>query len=92
MTSFPWLQQLNLNTDTNWQVKTFTDAFLNIMSNFIPSETKRFVPHDPPWITKQLKTMLNSKNRLFKYYKKHGYKEEDKVRLDTFRVQCSGGT
>ena len=58
------------------------------MSNFIPNETKRFVPRDSPWITKPLKTMLNRKNRLFKNYKKHGYKAEDKVRLDVFRTEC----
>ena len=34
------------------------------MSNFIPNETKRFVPRDPPWIIKSLKAMLNRKNRL----------------------------
>ena len=88
MTNFPWTQYLNINTDPNWQVKTFTDIFLNIMSNFIPNETKKIVPRDPPWITKTLKTMLNRKNRLFNNYKKHGYKEEDKVRLDTFRIEC----
>ena len=88
MTSFPWFQHLNSNTDPNWQVKTFTEIFLNIMSNLIPNETKRFVPRDPPWITKSLKTMLNRKNRLFKNYKKHRYKEEDKVRLEVFRVEC----
>ena len=43
------------------KVKTSADAFLNIMSNFIPKETKRFVPGDPPWRTKLLKTMLNRK-------------------------------
>ena len=47
ITSFPWLQHLNNNTDPNWQVKTFTENFLN-MSNFIPNETKTFVPRDPP--------------------------------------------
>ena len=52
MTSFPWFQHLNINTDPNWQFKTFTEIFLNIMSNLIPNETKRFVPRDPPWITK----------------------------------------
>ena len=88
MTSFPWFQHLNVNNDPNWQAKTFTNIFLNIMSNFIPSETKRFVPRDPPWITKQLKTMLNKKNRLFKNYKKHRYKEEDKVMLEAFRIEC----
>ena len=54
------------------------------MSNFIPNEVKRFVPRNPPWINKQLKTTLNKKNRLFQNYKKHGYKAEDKVRLDAF--------
>ena len=54
MTKFPWLQHL-LNNDPNWQVKTFTDILLYIMSNFFPSETKRFVPRDPPWITRPLK-------------------------------------
>ena len=88
MINFPWLEQLNLNTDTNWQVKTFTEIFLNIMSNYVPNETKRFVPRDPPWITKPIKTILNRKNRLFKNYKKHCYKDEDKVRLDAFRTEC----
>ena len=55
------------------------------MSNFVPNETKRFVPH---WITRPLKNMLNRKNRLYKSYKRHGYKEEDKDRLDTFRTEC----
>ena len=87
MASFPWRQHLNINTDPNWQVKTFTDIFVNIMSNFIPNETKRFVPRDPPWITKPLKTLLNRKNRLFKNDKKHRYKE-DKVRLVAFRIEC----
>ena len=44
------------------------------MPNLIPNEIKKFVPRDPPWITKPLKTMLNRKNRLFKNYKKHRYK------------------
>ena len=75
MTNFPWLQHLNLNTDTNWQVKTFTDIFLNIMSNFIPNVIKRFVPRDPPWITKPIKTLLNKKNKLLKITKNMAKKE-----------------
>ena len=34
------------------------------MSNLIPNETKRFVPHEPLWITKPLKAMLNRKNSI----------------------------
>ena len=32
--------------------------------------------------------LLNRKNRLFKIYKKHHYKDEGKVRLDAFRTEC----
>ena len=58
------------------------------MSNFVPNDTKSFVPRDPPWINKPLKSMLNRKNRLYKSYTMHGYREEDKARLDTFRSEC----
>ena len=85
MFNFPWLQHLDINQDPNWQVKTFTKMFQNIMANFIPNEIKRIIPRDPPWITKPLKTVLNRNNRFFKNYKRHGYKLEDKVRLDNFR-------
>ena len=88
MTNSPWRQHLNFNTNPNWQAKTFTDTFFNIMSNFIPNDTKTFVPRNPPWMTKPLKSMLNRKNRLFNDYKRHGYKAEDKVRLDAFRIDC----
>ena len=37
---------------------------------------------------KTLKTMLNRKNRFFKNYKRHGYRLEDKVRLDNCRKIC----
>ena len=47
MREFPWREHLNVNTDTNWQVKTFTDIFLN-MTNFITNGTKRIVARDPP--------------------------------------------
>ena len=49
------------------------------MSNVIPNEIKKFVPRDPPWITKPLKAVFNRKNRLLKNYTKHRYKEVDKV-------------
>ena len=88
MTSFPWLQHFSLNPDPNWQVKTFTDIFLNIMLNFIPNEIKLNSLRDTPWITKHLKTLLRKKTRLYKNYKRHGYKADDKIRLDAFRIEC----
>ena len=32
--------------------------------------------------------MLDRKNRLLNNYKRHGYKAQDKVRLDAFRIEC----
>ena len=34
-----------------------------------------------------MKTILNRKNRLSNY-KIHGYKDEDKVKVDAFRIEC----
>ena len=73
---------------TNWQAKTFTEILLNIMSNFIPNKTVTIKPKDPPWITKSIKTMLNKQTRFFKNFKKHGYKSEDKKKLDAYRDEC----
>ena len=88
MSCFPWFQHLNVNQDPNWQVKTFTKYISNIMANFIPNETRSIIPRDPPCITKPFKTMLNRKNRFFKNYRRHGYRLEDKARLENFRKEC----
>ena len=88
MENFPWSQQLNLNTNPNRPVNTFHEIFLNIMTNFIPNVIKKCVPRDPPWITKSLKTLLHKKNRLYHNYKKHEYKDKDKIRLEAFRTEC----
>ena len=89
MTSFPWAKHLKINTDVNWQVKQFTQIFFNIMSNFIPHDTKKFIPRDSPWINKTLKSLLRKKDKIYRNYKKHGYKEEDKNRLDAIRTECN---
>ena len=60
MKSFPWAKHLSLNTDTNWQVKQFHQIFFNIMSNFIPNDTKKIIPRDSPWINKSLKSLSSS--------------------------------
>ena len=80
MSNFPWLQHFNLNPDPNWQVKTFTEIFLNIMSNFIPNENETIIPRDLPWITKPLKTMLKRKNRQ-KYTKNIAKRKKTKLDL-----------
>ena len=88
MENFPWAEHLILNNDTNWQVKTFQEIFLNIMSNFIPNSIKKCTPRDAPWINKSLKILLRKKDKLYRNYKRHGYKPEDKTRLEAFRNEC----
>ena len=88
MNNFPWAQHLRLNSNPNWQTKQFTEIFLNIMANFIPNEIKKSVPRDPPWIDKNLKLLLKKKDKHYRNYKKHGYREEDKVTLEALRTEC----
>ena len=57
------------------------------MSNFIPNKTTKVEPSDPPWISKTIKSMLNKQHRIIKNYKRHGYSDVDKMRLDTFREE-----
>ena len=58
------------------------------MSNFIPNKTIRVIPNDPPWITQNIKSMLRRQNRQYKNYKKHGFRPEDKLAVDSFRIDC----
>ena len=51
------------------------------MSNFILNVGKRMVSSDPSWLTKQLIAMLKRRNR-------HGYRDEDKIRLQALREEC----
>ena len=58
------------------------------MSNFIPNEIKIINPRDPPWLTKPERTMLIKQKRLYKNFKRHGYKVEYKVRVNIFSEEC----
>ena len=88
ISNFPWQQHLSSNPDPNWQAESFSEIFMNIMSNFIPNETIKVIPREPPWITKPLKIMLRKQNRLFKNCKRHGFRPEDKIRVANFREEC----
>ena len=88
VSNFPWEQHFIKNPDINWQVESFTKIVLNIMSNFIPNEIKLINSRDPPWLSKPLRIMLNKQKRLYKNFKRHGYKAEDKTRVDSFSEEC----
>ena len=58
------------------------------MSNFVPNEEKKFSPRDPEWLDGNVKKLLRKQNKLYKKFRKNGYKNEDKKVLDNFRIEC----
>ena len=66
----------------------FNETILNIMSNFKLNKMIRINPKEPPWINENLKTFLNRQQRLYWYYERHGFKPENKIRVDSFREEC----
>ena len=89
MNQVPWDNVFNQNPDIDSQVKSFTEIVLNIMSNFIPNKMIKVYPSDPPWINMDLKRLLRRQQRLYRNYKRHGYNEDDKRRVDAFRDECN---
>ena len=53
ISNFPWEYHFRINPESNWQVNSFTEIVLNIMSNFIPNKIIKIIPSDPPWINAQ---------------------------------------
>ena len=45
------------------QISIFNETILNIMTNFIPHETKIFNNREPPWINNKVKTMIQEKKQ-----------------------------
>ena len=81
---FPWVANLS-NFNPNRQVSILNQTILNIMSNFVPNEVKTFRPREPEWMNNNIKNLLRKKSKVFKRYKKNGYKPEDKIILDRLR-------
>ena len=36
-----------------------------------------------------MKNLLKRQNRMFKNFKRHGYRNEDKIRVENFRKECN---
>ena len=58
---FDWESLSNL--DVNKQVSIFNETIMNIFENFIPHETITCNDKDPPWMNKQIKTLIMEKKR-----------------------------
>ena len=83
-----WEANLRKYCDPNDQVKFFNECILNIMSNFVPNEVKTFRPQEPEWLNSNIKNLLKRQSKVFKRYKKNGYKNEDKVLVDQVKKDC----
>ena len=58
------------------------------MSNFKPNDVITVRPRDPEWLNRDVRNLLRKQNKIYKKFKKNGYKNEDKIVLDHLRNQC----
>ena len=86
---FPWRERLNCIFDPSLQVELLNETILNIMSNFVPHKVIKIKPSEPEWINGEIKKMLKKQNRIYRKYKKNGFRDEDKLTLDIFRNECA---
>ena len=87
VSEFAWETSLR-NLNPNRQVDILNKTILNIMSNFVPNEVKTVNPREPEWMNTNIKKLSRKKNKVFKKYKKNGYKREDKEIVDRLRKEC----
>ena len=62
ISQFNWERAFS-NKGVNKQISIFNETILNIMTNFIPHETKVFNDPEPPWINNKVKTMIQEKKQ-----------------------------
>ena len=86
---FPWEAKLSLLMDPNQQVHLLNQCLLNIMSNYVPNEIKKVCPQEPNWLNRNIKNLLRKQNKIYKKFKRNGYKIEDKLILDRMKTQSS---
>ena len=85
ISEFHWEQELKKLTDPSQQVELLNNSILNIMSNFIPNEIKRYRPSEPAWFTDSIRQRLKKQNKLYRKFKYKGYLASDKKILDDYR-------
>ena len=58
MNIFPWEEHLKKITYPSDQVELLTRTILNIMSNVVPNEIKKFRPSEPAWFNNDIRYRL----------------------------------
>ena len=87
--SFSWETELNQFKNPTQQVFLLNKTILNIMRNFIPNEQKTIRPRDPPWLSREIKSRLRKHNKIYKKFKVNGFKEEEKILVDTSKLEIN---
>ena len=70
-------------------VDVFTNKLYGIIKANIPSRILSFNDKDPPWITRQVKTAMRRKSRVFRKFMKSGRRSEDWQLFKTVRNETS---
>ena len=86
---FPLTEQLRNIPSPTQQVCLLNKTILNIMKNFVPNEEKTFRPSEPPWITKSIKTCLRKHNKIYRNYKRNGFTDEDKIKVEESKSEIN---
>ncbi len=63
--STDWDSLLSTSNNINEQVDTVSSYISFCVDNIVPSKTVTIFPNNKPWITKELKEILNRKKRIF---------------------------
>ena len=59
---FPWEDKFNRIPNPNHQVDVLNKCILNIMSNFVPNETKKVLPQEPRWLSRHVQKLLRNQH------------------------------
>ena len=68
ISEFPWERRF-ANSDVNKRVYLFNKTMNNIVCNYIPHKAIVCNDRDPPWIHKNIKKLMNDKNRAYAPYR-----------------------
>ena len=69
--------------------EVFTGVLHSILSSYIPNKTIRCNDKDPPWITKELKSAIKRKHRVYRKFVQHGRRPEEWNLVKTIRNRTS---
>ena len=67
---FPFADILDESNDANHAAEIWTHLVLQIAKEYIPQHSIKICPKDKPWINKDIKTCIKTRDRLFRKYQR----------------------